>query len=108
MDRRPAAARFHRQERTRPAPLSATADKTTEGLPKHIGPQRRERGEPTGAIIPVVVAPVFVTMNINDQIVARGPHLDPIDLAKKGIYVRLVHEAFGTRIMRRRVPQFAR
>ncbi|OAF09257.1 hypothetical protein AYJ54_13400 [Bradyrhizobium centrolobii] len=57
---------------------------------QHICSQRRERRDPTGTVIPIVIGPLFISSNINNQIVARGPHLDPIVLiASKNVAYRL-------------------
>src|SRR6185312_2304888 len=50
-------------------------------------------GQLTGTVMPVVINLHFITANVDNQVIAGRPHFDPIDLAKKRIDVRLVHEA---------------
>ena len=47
--------------------------------------RRNNQDGRTRAIIPVVITALFFTLNVDDQVIAGRPDVDPIDLTKKAI-----------------------
>ena len=75
---------------------------------EHVSPQRRERGKPPEPSSQSSSGPPLVKMNIDDQVVAEFHTSTQSISQEKDQCPPGSTKTFGTRIISRRVPQFAR